>query len=86
MAVIEKKTWPEFFEKVSKGEKNADIRLADFELKNGDILILKEWDPLRQRYTGRSISKIVKNVTKVNLSAFWDIKRIKNNGVYLIEL
>lgn len=85
MAIIEKKIWPDFFEKVSKGEKNSEIRLADFELKNGDILILKEWDPIRQRFTGRTLSKIVKNVDKVNLTAFWDISKIKNNGIYLIE-
>ena len=85
MAVIEKKTWPDFFEKISKGEKNVDLRLADFELKSGDILVLKEWDPIRQRYTGRSINKIVKNVNKVNLTTFWDLKKVKNHGIYLIE-
>jgi len=85
MAVIEKKIWPDFFEKILRGEKNAEIRLADFDLKSGDILILNEWDPIRQRFTGRTLNKVVKNLTKVNLTAFWDTEKIKKNGVYLIE-
>ena len=86
MAFIEKKTWPHLFEKIIRGEKNFDIRLADFELKEGDILILREWDPIRQRYTGRSINKMVKKVHKMDLTKFWDIDRIKKNGIFLIEL
>ena len=52
---IEKKTWPGFFEKVARGEKSFEVRLADFECKAGDILVLKEWDPASKKYTGRSI-------------------------------
>lgn len=42
---IEKKCWPEYFNKVLEGKKTFDFRLADFECKEGDILVLKEWDP-----------------------------------------
>ncbi len=40
MADIEKKIWPEYFDAVRSGEKNFEIRLADFECKPGDRLIL----------------------------------------------
>ena len=48
---IEKKTWPDMFERVLKGDKKFDLRLDDFEVSSGDTLILKEWDPARKSYT-----------------------------------
>ena len=42
---IEKKVWPKFFQKILDGDKTFELRLADFECKPGDILVLKEWDP-----------------------------------------
>jgi len=39
---IEKKVWPEYFEKILNKEKNFELRLADFECKKDDILVLKE--------------------------------------------
>lgn len=59
MAMIKKKTWPDIFELVLSREKKFDFRVADFEIKKGDELILEEWDPLTKEYTGRSISKKV---------------------------
>lgn len=56
---IEKKTWPEYFEKVLKGEKNFDLRISDFEIEAGDTLVLKEWDPTANEYTGRVVEKEV---------------------------
>lgn len=56
---IEKKVWPEFFEKVLSGEKTFELRLADWDCQPGDILILKEWDPKLKQCTGRQIEKIV---------------------------
>lgn len=39
---IEKKVWPQYFEKILSGEKTFEIRLADFECGLGDVLLLKE--------------------------------------------
>lgn len=61
---IEKKAWPEYFQKVFDGDKTFDVRLADFECKPGDVLVLKEWDPKTKQYTGRVIEKKVKYVLK----------------------
>ena len=44
MAIIHKKVWPEFFEKIISGKKKFELRLADFEINEGDILVLEEWD------------------------------------------
>lgn len=56
---IEKKVWPEFFNAILAGKKTFELRLADFECKPDDTLILKEWDPGTKQYTGRAIEKKV---------------------------
>ena len=59
MKIIKKKAWSELFEKVLSGKKKFDIRLADFDIKEGDILILEEYNPKTKQYTGRVIKKKV---------------------------
>ncbi|MCX6814917.1 MAG: DUF3850 domain-containing protein [Candidatus Aenigmarchaeota archaeon] len=86
MADIRKKCRPEFFELVLSGKKNAEIRLADFSLRAGDMLILEEWDPKKKKYTGRKISRNVRSVVKVDVSKMHSMEEIKKNGFYLIEL
>jgi len=82
---IKKKTWPELFEKISRGEKNADFRLADFEVHNGDTLIFEEYDPAKKEYTGKSLQKTVKRVNKIYPLEFWDKKELEKQGAYLLE-
>jgi len=84
--IIEKKVWPEYFEKILSGEKNADIRLADFDLKIRDKLVLREYDPNTRKYSGRKITKKVKNLNKISLDKMYNLQDIKKHGVYLIEL
>ena len=64
---IRKKCWPDLFEKVKAGKKNVDVRLADFDVKEGDTLVLEEFDPKTSLYTGRKLTKRVRNVNKVQL-------------------
>lgn len=85
MAIIEKKVWPDFFKLIKSGKKNVEWRLADFGLKEGDILILKEWDPKSKKYTGRELRRSVKFVTKIDPTKFYSIESIKKFGIYLIE-
>lgn len=83
---IKKKSWPESFQRILKGEKNAEIRLADFDLKQGDILILEEYDPKTKKYTGRKIKKKVKLINKFNPTEAYSSEDIKKFGLYLIEM
>ncbi|MEI6810500.1 MAG: DUF3850 domain-containing protein, partial [Candidatus Nomurabacteria bacterium] len=74
MTIIHKKCWKEYFEKVVSGQKKAELRLNDFDISEGDILILDEWDNETREYTGRSIEKKITCVTKIpleNLEKFW---------------
>lgn len=81
---IEKKCWPEFFEKILKGEKNFDLRLADFDVKEGDILVLKEFNPKTKQYTGRVIEKKVNYVLKTKDLKFWTKEEIDKFGLQII--
>lgn len=58
MATINKKVWPEYFEKIISGKKKLELRLADFEVNEGDTLVLEEWDKDKQEYTGRKIEVV----------------------------
>jgi hypothetical protein len=59
--------------------------LADFKVKAGDILLLKEWDPKKKEYTGRELSKKINYVLKFNLNDFNQEKEIKKRGLYVIQ-
>lgn len=50
----ELKCWPRYFEPVSNGSKPFEIRLNDRGYQVGDTLLLREWDPDSERYTGRA--------------------------------
>lgn len=86
MAVIKKKCWPDLFELVKSGKKNFDLRLADFEVKEGDALILEEWNPQTQSYTGRTLEKAVKYIFKFHLDDFQQKRDIEEKGLYIIQL
>jgi len=83
---IEKKIWPEFFEKILSGEKKFELRLADFDCQPGDILVLKEWNPASGNYTGRTVEKIVGYVLKTKDIKFWTEEEIGKYGFQVISL
>lgn len=85
MSVIKKKTWPDLFNDVKSGKKKIDLRLADFNVQEGDILVLQEWDPQTGQYTGREIKKKVKYVLKFNLDDFGQKDKIEEKGLYVIQ-
>ncbi len=84
MAEIRKKIYPKFFKLIKTGKKNVEFRLADFKMKEGDILVLEEWNPRRKRYTGRILKTIVKKMVKKNPFDFYTAKDIKKYGCYII--
>lgn len=86
MAVIKKKIWPKFFELVRSGKKNFELRVADFKIKEGDILVLEEWDPKKKAYTGRRLRKKVGYILKFSLNSFGQKDKIEKNGLYVIQI
>lgn len=86
MAIIKKKIWPQFFDDVAEGRKKFEVRLNDFEINEGDALVLEEWNPQTKEYTGRTIEKKVDYVLKMKLDAFGQEKEIKEKGLQIISL
>jgi len=85
MRRIEKKTVPDLFEKVLNGEKNFDLRIAEFECEVGDVLVLREWDPEMKEYTGRQIEKTVTFVMKTKDLRFWSQEDIAELGFLVMS-
>jgi len=88
MPIIKKKCWPEWFDKFCSGERTFELRLADFDLKDNDILSFEEYDPKTKKYTGRVANF---KCSKVEHSAqnplqFYDIKDVEKYGFWIIKL
>jgi hypothetical protein len=86
MKRIEKKAWPELFEAVLSGAKNFDLRLADFDCRPGDTLVLREWNPETKTYTGRQIEKEITFVLKTKGMDFWPREDTDKYGYQVIAL
>jgi glyoxylate utilization-related uncharacterized protein len=86
MAIIKKKTWPEMFELVLEGKKDFDLRLNDFKVQEGDILVLEEYNPRTKQYTGRKIEKRVGYVLRFRLNDFGQEEEIKKKGLMVLQL
>ena len=63
MNIHELKTWPEYFQEVDNGNKPFEIRKNDRGFEVGDELLLMEWNPETEAYTGRGIAKRVTYMT-----------------------
>lgn len=87
MATIKKKIWPEYFDAIISGKKKYELRLNDFDIAEGDDLVLEEWDPKTKQYSGRSVIKKVTYVGKFKIDdLFWPENEIKEKGIQVISL
>ncbi|HEY9480803.1 MAG TPA: DUF3850 domain-containing protein [Candidatus Paceibacterota bacterium] len=89
MKTIEKKVFPEYFQQILDNKKTFELRLNDFDIAEGDNLLLKEWDPNTKSYAGREIKKRVGYVGKWklnDLTRFWPQEEIDKHGLQLISL
>lgn len=63
----ELKTWPDYFKALVSGAKTFEYRRNDRDFRDGDVLWLREWEPLKLaagettcgRYTGREMRRRV---------------------------
>ncbi len=83
--IIHKKIWPEYFEQILSGKKKFELRLADFDVHAGDILVLQEWDNNKKTYTGRTIEVIATYILKTNELPFWSSEDIAHHGFQIIQ-
>ena len=85
MAIIRKKIPPKYFNLIKSGKKKFELRLAEFKIKEGDILILREWNPEKKEYTGREIRKRARYILKFKLNDFGQEEEIRKKGLYVIQ-
>ena len=83
--IIEKKTWPEFFQEILGGKKGFDVRLGDFDCAAGDTIVFREWDPVKQEYTGRVLEKNVTYVMRTKGKPYWNQDDIDLYGFQVIS-
>lgn len=89
MARIEKKLWSEYYDQIASGKKKYEMRLNDFEVVEGDTLVLREWNKDKKEYTGREIEKKVTRVNKFRLEdlyVFWPKEEIEERGIQIISI
>jgi hypothetical protein len=53
------KIWPQFYQEVEDGNKTFEVRKNDRDFKTGDVLLLQEWDPVTEKYTGNECYKVI---------------------------
>lgn len=84
MEVI-KKSWPEFFSKHKSHKRCSEVRLADFDLRSGDTILLKEFNPKNRKFTGREARRKCKAVQKFSPLKHYTMAQLKKYGLYVIE-
>jgi hypothetical protein len=85
--IIKKKCWPQYFQEIVEGKKNYELRLNDFTINAGDILILEEYNTETKEYTGRTLEKKVLGVNQFQIDKlFWPEAEIKEKGLQIISL
>jgi hypothetical protein len=72
MRTVIKKIDTEWIEMILAGKKKFELRLADFDIEDGDILRLEEWVGVGadRKATGRFIEKKVTYARKVDLKGW----------------
>jgi hypothetical protein len=59
MAEHELKVWPDYFKALASGHKTFEIRKNDRDYQRGDTLILREYAPGPDEYTGFAVKRTV---------------------------
>jgi ASC-1-like (ASCH) protein len=86
MAAIHKKVWQEHFEEIISGKKKFELRLADFEINEGDTLVLEEWDKNKKEHTGRKVEVAATYILKTKGQTFWPPEEVEKYGFQIIQL
>lgn len=57
------KSWPDFFRSIVAGERSHELRPNDRGYLVGDHLLLREWDPKTETYTGAVCTAAITSMT-----------------------
>ena len=84
MSSIHKKILPQYFDLIASGKKKFELRLADFDVNEGDVLVLEEWDEERSDYTGRKLEVTANYILKTKDCDFWPPEDVEKYGFQII--
>jgi hypothetical protein len=82
--IINQRVETEYFARIAAGDKR-DVRLAARAVHTGDTVILEEWDPDTQGYTGRKVETVVTAVHPMPATADWAAEGEEGKGLHRIE-
>lgn len=60
----ELKTWPDVYQEIADGWKVHEFRKNDRDFQDGDIVLLREFEPAGERYTGRELPVRIMSISK----------------------
>jgi hypothetical protein len=60
------KIWPDYFRAVCLKRKTFELRKNDRNYEPGDLVTMKEWDPVTRKYTGSKISATIGWMARIN--------------------
>ncbi len=84
---IEKKVKRKYFKDVADGRKRFEVRLADFESKPGDILVLKEQNDETDELTGRELEcEILYKFNIKDIEKFYTKEDIGKHGLVILAI
>jgi len=83
---IEKKVLAKYFNEIQLGRKTFELRLADWDCRTGDILVLIEINDETKVPTGRTLQRAVGFVGKTKDIDFWTPEEIEKYGYQIISL
>lgn len=84
---IEKKVKRKHFKDVADGRKRFEVRLADFESKPGDILVLKEQSDETDELTGRELEcEILYKFNIKDIEKFYTKEDIGKYGLVILAI
>ena len=84
---IEKRVQQEYFEAVADGTKRFEVRLADFECKPGDTLVLKEQKQGTDELTGRELElEVLYKFNTKNVEKFYSKEDIEKYGLAIMAI
>lgn len=84
-----KKVFARYFSKILSGEKTYEVRLADWQREEGDILHLVEIDDESKQPTGREMRKRVGAVIRtkdIESLGWWSERDVRDYGFQVIAL
>jgi len=60
------KSWPQYFGPISEGRRTHELRRNDRGFEVGDFIVLEEFDPVKQEYTGKRCEVEITSMTSTS--------------------